>query len=62
MEGQIDVSHILHFDILDWMGNGYRYPITELGSCGIGILLLLFVCKNTLSSSAYDVPQRIGFS
>ena len=61
MEAQMDVSHILHLDILDWIGNGYRNPITELGSRGFCIHLLLFVCKNAPSSCAYDIPQRIGF-
>jgi hypothetical protein len=43
MEARMDVSHILYFDILDWIGNGYRNPVTELGSCGIDIQQLLFV-------------------
>jgi hypothetical protein len=34
MEAQMDVFHILHLDILDWIDNGYLNPVTELGSCG----------------------------
>jgi hypothetical protein len=45
MEARMDVSHILHYDIIDWIGNGYRNPVTELGLCGTDIHQLLFVCK-----------------
>ena len=49
--------------VMDKTAPGFRNPITELRSCGIGIHQLLFFCKKKKipSSCAYDILQWIVF-